>query len=74
MKYISKQIKKTAGMEVGVVSGLWDCVGLVKESLEGHEIKIDPIYSLNACHWSYCECFIHAFLYLFLTLQSLIKM
>ncbi len=42
MKYISKQ---TAGMEVGVVSGLWDCVGFVKESLEGHEIKIDPIYS-----------------------------
>lgn len=64
MKYISKLIKKTAGMEVRVVSALWDRVGLVKESLEGHEIKFDPIYSVNACDWSYCECFIHAFLYL----------
>ncbi len=27
VKYISKQIKQAAGMEVGVVSGLWGCVG-----------------------------------------------
>lgn len=26
-----------------------------------HKIKTDPLYFLNACHWSYCERFTHAF-------------